>query len=130
MSEEKLSARAREVLKACSNPASVIAEMKLRHGNFISMHGARKQLYYEVSLSTSIVQYPLETYIFSLSTKLCLSMSSALHGLDDLLFRKRFPLVSVGRATWTLTLRKNTMVILRSIKIGRKSKMLPEIKYQ
>ena len=63
---EDLSARAREKLKKCPRHARDFLVMKLRHGDFISMHGAPMQLYYEVSIK-SLFQTMLKlTY---LSTK-------------------------------------------------------------
>ena len=47
MTLQELNAKAKTLLRGCPKNPPVIMEMKLRHGDFISMHGAKMQLYYE-----------------------------------------------------------------------------------
>lgn len=49
MTADELNAEALKVLKGCPRKAPVIIELKLRHGDFMSMHGAQMQVLYEVS---------------------------------------------------------------------------------
>lgn len=48
MSSEALTAKAKKLLKGCQRQPPDIIKMKLRHGDFVSMHGSPMQLYYEV----------------------------------------------------------------------------------
>ena len=74
MTEEELTARARKDLSGCPIKAPDFLVMKLRHGDFMSMHGAPMQMYYEVSveslsqitlklISFSIVSLPTRSYV-------------------------------------------------------------------
>lgn len=71
ISREEVSIRAREMLKGCPSKAPVFLEMKLRHGDFMSMHGAQMQVYYEVSvyfLCLIFVKLTFSSMRFSLIT--------------------------------------------------------------
>jgi len=51
LTEKALTKKAKELLKGVPSSPPAILKMKLRHGDFMSMHGADMQLYYEVCYS-------------------------------------------------------------------------------
>ena len=59
MSPKDLSASAREELKKCPRHGPDFLVMKLRHGDFISMHGAAMQDYHEVSIKPPFQIMPI-----------------------------------------------------------------------
>ena len=49
MSSEELTIKAKVLLKGHPTNCPVLLDLKLRHGDFMSMHGYQMQKYYEVS---------------------------------------------------------------------------------
>ena len=76
MDSKKLTSLAKTLLKGCPTKPPIILRMRLRHGDFMSMHGASMQKYYEVSVLYSILVVGLK--LTNLSTRSSLPMSYAL----------------------------------------------------
>ena len=76
MDNKKLTTLAKTLLKGCPTNPPVILKMKLRHGDFMSMHGASMQKYYEVSVLQPVFLVGLE--LINLSTRSSLQTNFAL----------------------------------------------------